>query len=165
MSSSHPFGSRRDRSFFPEFIYAGSINCDFFNMSVLHPDFWYYVSCRRERITNPWLQSLSKAQHCLLKRRRRKKILRNVFLKPWSYPTSLPVSFLDWRGHDSFPLQPSSSMLVCWDFLQSSPIILFSIFSVFLQRSFSAPGCAFWFSLLLFLEQCLSQIHVVLCWR
>lgn len=116
MSSSHPFGSRRDWPFLREFI-CWIYNCNSFNVSVLHPDFWDYVPCRRKRITNPWLKSLSKAQHCVLKRK--KKILENVFFKTVIIPTSQLVSFLDWRSHNSFPLQPSS-MLVCWAFLTTN---------------------------------------------
>jgi len=46
-------------------------------------------------------------------------------------PTSLRVSFPDWKGHNSFPLQPSYSMSDCWVLLQSAHIILFSFLFYF----------------------------------
>lgn len=119
MSSSHPFGSRRNRSILPElkcWIYKLQ-----FLMSVLRPDFWDYVHCRRNRIPNPWLTSLCKAQHYLLQRK--KKILENVFLKLWIYlQVCLSLS--------CFPLQPSSSMLNLLGFITISTHhpVLFSLY-------------------------------------
>lgn len=91
---------------------TGYINCDAFSMSVLHPDF-ETVFLIEERITNPGLKSLSKAQHCLLKG---EKNLKECLFKTMNSPRQLLVSFLDLRGHDSFPLQTSSSTSVCWLF-------------------------------------------------
>lgn len=96
-------------------------------MSVVRPDFWDYVPCRRKRIPNPWLKSLSKAQHCLLQGKK-KKILENVFLKPWTY---LQVCLsLFWVGE--IKTAPLCSLLlpckICWGVLQSVHIILFSFF-------------------------------------
>lgn len=140
---------------------AGSINCDSFNMSVLHPDFWDFVPYRRKGITNPWLKSPSKAQHCLLKR---KKILENVFLKPWTY---LQVCLsLFWIGEVT-TASLHSRLLPCQSvegFLQSTCITLFSFLFYFgfpAEQLLNSSPCF----LIFFSEQCLSQIHVALCWR
>lgn len=103
MSSSHPFGSRRDRSVLPE------LKCWIYKLqlltSVLCPEFWDYVSCRRNRIPNPWLKSLCKAQHCLLQRKKEnpEECLFKAVNIPTIYHTCLSLS--------CFPFQPSSSML------------------------------------------------------
>lgn len=104
---------------------AGSINCDCFNMSVLLPDFWDHVPCRRKRIANPWLKSLSKARHCLLKRKEQKNV-ENVLLKSWTY---LQVCLsLFWIGEAT--TVPFTALFIhvslFWVFLQSTCFILFS---------------------------------------
>lgn len=156
MNSSHPFGSRRDRSILPE------LKCGIYKLqlltSVLCPDFWDYVPCRKKRIPNPWLKSLCKAQHCLLQR---KKNPGECLFKTVNIPTSLLISlllpfaalfFYD-KSVGVFHNQHTSS---CFLFF------FFNFISVFLQRNFSAPDSAFES---FFLEECLLQIHVALCWK